>query len=147
MKRLLTFATMILGTILLSTPLVVAGGMGGGMDGGMGGGMMGNGGHMSDSYGSGHMGSGQQNNAYHNRDRVQERYRERQRVQEAYNSDMRQLDREIGSRQRDLKAERQKDAPDKAKIEKLRRELSNLEQRYDDRRAAFENKWSQDERP
>jgi hypothetical protein len=45
-----------------------------------------------------------------------------------------------------LDAERQKKSPDTAKVEKLRRELSELEHRYDDRRAEFKNRWGKDDR-
>jgi hypothetical protein len=45
-----------------------------------------------------------------------------------------------------LDAEMKKKSPDQAKIEKLHHDLSELEHRYDDRRAEFESRWGQDDR-
>jgi predicted nucleic acid-binding Zn-ribbon protein len=109
--------------------------------GGMGGGMMGNGGHMMDSFGYGQMGSGR----YNDRNSSQQWREERQRAQETYDHDMQRLDRQIRDKEQALDAEMQKKSPDKAKIEKLRHDLSELEHRYDDRRAEFESRWGQDE--
>lgn len=131
MKNALTFVTIAIG-ILFATAFVWAGGMGGG-------------GHMMDSYGNWQMGPGQRNN-YRDQDRSQWRYEERQRDQEAYDRDMRRLDREISRKERALDTETQSKAPDKGKIEKLRHEISDLEHKYDDRRAEFESKWQNDDR-
>ncbi len=153
MKRFVTYAGMIVGIVLFSSALLLAGGMGGGMGGGgmggggMSGGMMGNGGHMMDSFGRGQMGYDQQNRDSRSRDNATKAYRERRRAQEDYNRDMQRLERQIGSRQKALDAEKQKDAPDKSRIKKLRREISDLEQRYDDRQAEFRSQWPEDERP
>ncbi len=104
--------------------------------------MTGGGGHMMDSYGNGQMGSSR----YDDQDAVQRRQEERHRAQDAYDHDMQRLDRQIRQKEQALDAEAQKKSPDKAKVEKLRRELSELENRYDDRRAEFESRWGQDDR-
>lgn len=136
MKRALTSA-IVMTAIVMTATFVWAGGMGGGM----GGGMMG-GGHMMDSYGNGRMGS----NHYYDRDSAQRRQAARQRAQDAYDHDMRRLDRQIRDKEQALDAERQKESPDRARIEKLRRDLSDLEHRYDDRRAEFLSRWGRDDR-
>lgn len=151
MKRALTSAT-VMTAILITATLVWAGGMGGGMGdgrGGGGGGGMGSGmagqGHMMDSYGGWQSGP-RQRNGYYDQDHAQSRYNERQRAQEAYDRDMRLLDREMNRKQQALNSELQKKDPDKHKIEALRNELSELEQRYDARRAEFEHAWGQEDR-
>jgi hypothetical protein len=132
MKRALTSASLMT-AILITATFVWAGGMGGGMGGG---------GHMMDSSGNGRMGSGR----YDNHDSVQGRQAERQRAQVAYDHDMQRLDRQIRDKEQALDAESQKNSPDKTKVAKLRRELSDLEHRFDDRRIGFESRWGQDER-
>jgi Spy/CpxP family protein refolding chaperone len=125
MKRTLTSAT-IMTAFLITATFVWAGGMGGGMGGG----------GMMNSNDNGRMGS----------DRYYDQDHDRQRNQEDYDHDMRRLDRQIRDNEQALDAESQKKSPDKAKIEKLRRELSELEHRYDKRRAEFESRWGQDDR-
>ncbi len=132
MKRTLTSAT-VMTAILITATFVWAGGMGGGMMGG---------GHMMDSYGNDRMGS----NHYDDQDSVQRRQAARQRAKDAYDSDMRRLDRQIREKKQALDAERQKETPDRARIEKLRRDMSDLEHRYDDRRAKFISRWGQGDR-
>ena len=128
--------------ILIAATFVWAGGMGGGM----GGGMMGGGGHMMDSFGNQQMRPGQRNDGYYDRDGAKRSRIEQQRAQQVYDRDMRRLDREISAKEQALNAETQKGAPDGSKIEKLRQQLSDLEKRYDDRRAEFESEWEQDDR-
>ena len=137
MKRVLTSAT-VMTAILITATFVWAGGMGGGM----GGGMMGSGGNRMGSYGSNQMGPGR----YYNQDAAQQSQAERRRAQEAYDHDMQRLDRQIREKDQALKTESQKKSPDKARIENLRRDLSELEHRYDDRRAEFESRWGRDDR-
>lgn len=139
MKRGLATAT-VMTAILVTATFVWAGGMRGGMGDGMG-----NGGHMMDSYGGWQMGPGQ-NNGHYNQDRTQSRYEERQRARKDYERDMRRLDREMSRKQHILNAELHKKEPDKNKIEALRHDLSELEQRYDARRAKFEHVWGQEDR-
>lgn len=133
MKRAFTSAA-IMTTLLFSAAIAWAGGMGGGM----GGGMMGGGGHMMDSYGNGQMGSGR----YYDQDRTQRQREARQRAQEAFNRDMRQLDRQIRQKERTLDAETQKKSPDQTKVDRLHRELTDLERQQHDRQIEFENRWA-----
>lgn len=106
--------------------------------GGMGGGMMGGGGHMMDSYGNQRMWPGQDDRGYYDRYHEQGRFEDRQREREAYDHDMQQLNREIGSKEGALRAELQKENPDRDKIAQLRQDLSEMERRYD-RHAGFDN--------
>ncbi len=141
MKRALTSAT-VMTAILAAATIAWAGGMGGGM----GGGMMGGSGHMMDSYGYGQMGPGQRSGGDYDRDQASRPNAERQRAREAYDRNIRRLDREIGRKEQALKDETRKERPNTDRIEKLHHELSDLEQRYDDRRYEFESRWGQDYR-